>query len=182
MGIASILMKFLVHDLSGYEPRIVQLEQPITIIGMSMDTTLKSIYRDVPALARQFEELKRAHPIPNKKEPWAFAAVSKDFDPAAGTQTYIMGDVVTSTEGMLDGLISFEIPALTYAIFPVRPKNRFGWGPAIANTKGYAYTVWMPKSAYQPAGVIDDFEYHDERSTPKRSPEIDLYVAIKKRA
>jgi AraC family transcriptional regulator len=182
MGIASILMKFLVHDLTGYEPRIVQLHEPIVIMGMSMDTTLKRIYRDVPALVRKFEDLKRAHPIPNRKEPWAFAAVSKDFDPAAGTQTYIMGDVVTSTEGMPAGLISFEIPALSYAVFPVRPKNRLGWGPAIANAKGYAYTVWMPNSGYEPAGVIDDFEYHDERGTRRRNPEIDLYVAIKKKA
>ena len=179
MGIASILTKLLVNDLSGYEPRIVQLEEPITIVGMSMETTLKRIYRDVPALAKQFEQLKREHRVPNKKEPWAFAAVSKDFDRASGTQTYIMGDVVTSAAGLPDGLISFDIPMGTYAIFPVRPKNRLGWGPAIANAKGYAYTVWLPKSGYEPAGVIDDFEYHDERSTRTRSPEIDLYVAVK---
>ena len=40
----------------------------------------------------------------------------------------------------------------------------------------------MPKSGYEPAGVIDDFEYHDERGTRKRNPEIDLYVAIKVKA
>jgi AraC family transcriptional regulator len=77
---------------------------------------------------------------------------------------------------------AFEIPAITYAVFPVRPKNKRGWGMAIANAKGYAYTTWLPKSGYEPAGVIDDFEYHDERSTRERSPEIDLYVAIKRKA
>jgi predicted transcriptional regulator YdeE len=76
---------------------------------------------------------------------------------------------------------AFEIPAIKYAIFPVRPRNRFGWGLAIANAKGYAYTVWLPASGYEPAGVIDDFEYHDERSTRKQNPEIDLYVAVKPR-
>jgi AraC family transcriptional regulator len=81
-----------------------------------------------------------------------------------------------------EGMTAFEIPALTYAVFPVRPRNKAGWGMAIANAKGYAYTAWLPKSGYEPAGVIDDFEYHDERSTRERSPEIDLYVAIKRKA
>ena len=31
---------------------------------------------------------------------------------------------------------------------------------------------------YELAGTIDDFEYHDVRSTRKQDPEIDLYVAI----
>ena len=64
---------------------------------------------------------------------------------------------------------AFEIPAITYAVFPVRPRNRLAWGPAIANAKGYAYTAWMPGSGYEPAGLIDDFEYHDERSTRRES-------------
>jgi AraC family transcriptional regulator len=78
-------------------------------------------------------------------------------------------------------MLVFEIPAITYAIFPVRPRNRLAWGMAIANAKGYAYTAWMPTSGYEPAGVIDDFEYHDERSRDPRRPAIDLYVAIKPR-
>lgn len=179
---ASLLMRLFVNDLTGYEPRIVDLEKPITIIGMSVDTTLKSIYRDVPRLGRQFKELKEATPIPNLKEPWAFAAVSRGYNPATGAMSYMMGDVVTSAAEVPEGMTAFEIPAIRYAIFPVRPKNRAGWGMAIANAKGYAYTVWLPKSGYEPGGEIDDFEYHDERSTRARNPEIDLYVAIKRKA
>jgi len=179
---ANILMRLFVHDLSGYQPRIVDLERPIIIVGMSVDTTLKRIYRDVPALGRQFKDLKEAHPIPNKKEPWGFAAVSRGYDPKTGAMTYMMGEMVTSAAGVPEGMQAFEIPAIKYAIFPVRPKSRLGWGLAIANTKGYAYTVWLPGSGYEPAGVIDDFEYHDERSTRKRDPEIDLYVAIRPKA
>jgi predicted transcriptional regulator YdeE len=174
-----LLSSLLANDLTGYEPRIVDLEKPITIVGMSVETTLKSIYRDVPRLGKQFRELKDAQPIPNVREPWAFAAVSRGYDPATGAMTYMMGEVVTSADEVPEGMSAFEIPAIRYAIFPVRPKNKAGWGMAIANAKGYAYTVWLPKSGYEPAGVIDDFEYHDERSRRERSPEIDLYVAIK---
>ena len=179
--IRRLLSSLFANDLTGYEPRIIELEKPITIIGMSVDTTLKSIYRDVPRLGKQFKELKDTQPIPNTKEPWAFAAVSRGYDPATGAMTYMMGDVVTSAAEVPEGMTAFEIPAITYAIFPVRPKNKAGWGMAIANAKGYAYTQWLPKSGYEPAGAIDDFEYHDERSTRTHGPEIDLYVAIRRK-
>jgi predicted transcriptional regulator YdeE len=77
--------------------------------------------------------------------------------------------------------VTFTIPAITYAAFPVRTGSRLGWAFVIPDVKRYAYTVWLPDSGYEAAGVIDDFEYHDERSTRKRDPEIDLCVAIKKR-
>jgi predicted transcriptional regulator YdeE len=175
----NLLMRLFVYDIEGIEPRIVDLQQPILLVGMSVDTDLRRIYRDVPAVGKRYRDYKRTHAIPNKKEPWAFAAVSKGYDQAKGTLSYTLGDVVTALPQTPEGLVSLEIPALKYAIFPVRPKNRFGWPLAIANTKRYAYTVWLPKSGYEPAGVIDDFEYHDERSTRKSNPEVDLYVAIR---
>ena len=177
----NFLMRLLVEDMTGFEPQILDMLAPITIIGMSVETTLKRIYRDVPALGRQFQALKRRHPIPNLQKPWGFAAVSRGFNPATGAMTYTMGDVVTAAEHVPEGMHAFEIPAVTYAVFPVRPRNRLAWGLAIANAKGYAYTAWMPGSGYEPAGLIDDFEYHDERSTRARLPAIDLYVAIKPR-
>ena len=111
----------------------------------------------------------------------AFAAISKDFDEDAQTFHYIIGDVVTSFEEIPVGLMAFEIPALKYAIFPIRPKNRFGWAVGIVSTKKHIYSEWLPNSEYEPAGIIDDFEYHDDRSVRKNNPEIDLYVAIKEK-
>ncbi len=181
ISLRNTLMRFFAHNIDGTQPRIVDLEQPIRMIGMAVDTDLKRIYRDAPSLGKQFREYKQTHEIPGKKQPWAFAALSKGFDKEKGAFSYIIGDVVTSLEKIPAGLISFEIPAMKYAIFPVRPKNRFGWGLAIANAKRYVYNVWLPNSEYEPAGVIDDFEYHDERSVRKSNPSIDLYVAIRER-
>jgi predicted transcriptional regulator YdeE len=90
-----------------------------------------------------------------------------------------MGDVVATAEDPPAGLVAFSIPAQRYAIFPVRPRSRFGWGPAIASAKRYAYNTWLPNSGYRSGDFIDDFEYHDERSLSKADPEIDLYVAVK---
>ena len=173
------LTRLFVESLEGYEPRILDLDKPILIMGMAVQTNLRRIYQDVPALGKRYKKFKDKQAIPNKKEPWAFAAVTWDHDPESGSMTYMMGDVVTSLKDVPQGLRPFEIPAIKYAIFPIRPKNRFGWPFAIAEAKRYAYTVWLPKSGYQTAGAIDDFEFHDERSARKKDPEADLYVAIK---
>jgi predicted transcriptional regulator YdeE len=176
-----MLTGFLAHDITGTEPAIVELEHVIQIVGLSVETNTRSVYRDVSRLGRQFDMYKRGTDIANKSEPWGFAAVSSGFDEATGTFSYMMGDVVQSLKDIPAGLVGFEIPAGKYAVFPVRPKNRFGWGVAILGAKQYAYRTWLPGSPYEPAGTIDDFEYHDERSTRPRNPEIDLYVAIKAR-
>ena len=129
----------------------------------------------------RFEEYKKSNEIPNKREPWAFAAVSKDFNQEKKTFSYIIGDVVTSLEEIPQGLIPFEIPAIKYAVFPIRPKNESSWGEAIASIKKYAYLEWLPNSKYKPAKIIDDVEYHDDRSLRKENPESDLYLAIKEK-
>jgi AraC family transcriptional regulator len=167
-----------VEDLTGSEPQIVDLPSPILIVGVSVETTLRRIYRDVPALGRRFKALKVQHPIPDLQDPRGFAAVSRGYDALTGAMTYMMGDVVITAKDTPEGMLTFAIPAITYAIFPVRPRNRRSWGMAIANTKGYAYTAWMPKSGFEPAGVIDNFEYHDQRSKDAPRPAIHLYVAI----
>ncbi len=176
--IQNALMRIFAHNIDGMQPRIVDLEHSIKILGMAVDTDTSKIYRDVPSLGKRFRRYKQDNEIPGKNDPWGFAAVSQGFDSDTGAFSYIMGDVVTSFEKIPAGLTAFKIPAIKYAIFPVQPKNRFGWGLAIANTKRYAYNVWLPNSDYEPAGVIDDFEYHDERSVRKSNPEIDMYVAI----
>jgi predicted transcriptional regulator YdeE len=179
-SLGSILTGLFTHRIEGTEPRIVELEHPMKIMGMSVETSTRNVYRDVARLGKQFEAYKQEHEIPETVKPWAFAAVSKDYDETTGSFSYIMGDVVASLEQLPEGLMGFVIPAGTYAVFPVRPKNRFGWGMAIGNVKRYAYTVWLPASGYEQAGTIDDFEYHDERSEG-RNPEIDLYVAVRRK-
>lgn len=176
-----MLTRLFARPIDGYEPRILDLEQPILIVGLSVETNLRSIYRDVPALGKRYRDFKRRQPIPNRKEPWAFAAVTWGHNERTGTMSYMMGDVVTRLETMPMGIQAFTIPAIKYAVFPIRPRNRLGWPFAIADVKRYVYTVWMPGSAYEPAGVLDDFEYHDERSARSKDPEVDLYVAIKPR-
>jgi predicted transcriptional regulator YdeE len=181
MSAISIFERFFAHDITAITPRIVDLEQPIQIVGMAVTTDLKNVFRDIPALGKRFAKYKQTHEIQNKKLPWGFAAVSKGLDKERGAFMYFMGDQVTTLEQVPEGLKALEIPISKYAVFPIRPKNRFGWPVAIVSAKKYIYTTWLPNSAYEPGGTLDDFEYHDERSTRKNKPEIDLYVAIKEK-
>lgn len=160
-------------------PRIVDLKKPIKIVGLSIQTDSKNVYKQVPELGQRFHEIKNKKGIPHPIKPWGFAAVSKNFDKHAGTWTYIIGDMVTGFDGVPLEFETFEIPAIKYAVFTIRPKNQYLWAYTISQTKKFVYKKWLPQSEYEPAGIIDDFEYHDERSFRQKGAEIDLYVAIK---
>jgi AraC family transcriptional regulator len=176
--ILGVLAYVLIGPFERPEQRFVTLQEPIKMIGISTRTTMKSVYNDVPKLGKEYLALKERNVIPNKKDPWAFVAVSKDFR-EDGSWEYLMGDVVTTLDSIPPGLLSFEIPVNTYAVFPIRPKSRYAWGIEIGRTKKYIFNEWLPNSGYEAdPSVLGDFEYHDERSTSKQ-PEIDLYVSVR---
>ncbi len=177
----NIIASLFARPVEGTHPRIVVLSHPIRVAAMSIETDTKRIYRDVPRLAKRYRQFKRECEIPNRKEPWAFAAVSRDYDEKTRAFSYSLGDVVTDFEELPPGLLALEIPPGKYAVFTVRPRNRFGWGIAIGSTKRYAYETWLPSSEFEQGRIVDDFEYHDERSTRAKDPEIDLYICIRDR-
>lgn len=184
-----VLVKLFAHPIEGREPEVVSLEDSIYLVGLSTETSVRSVFRDVPALGSRYQEFKRTHPLPNLRVPWGFAAVTCNMDGTSGTFTYFVGDRVTSLDAVPEGLTGCTIPQAEYAIFPVRPKNRFGWPLAIIAAKEHAIGRWLPQSRYEAGGprvpgalVINDFEYHDERSVRKPDPRIDLYVAVRPRS
>ena len=132
------------------------------------------------SLGQKYKEIKESNRVKNKKDPWAFVAISRNFSDDESWE-YLMGDVVSSFDGSAQELTKCEIPAQTYAVFKIRPRFSFLWGITIGLTKKFVYTEWLPKSNYSRSSIpIGDFEYHDARSiSPK--PEIDLYVAVKEK-
>jgi predicted transcriptional regulator YdeE len=178
--VAGLLSYFLIGPLEKSDPKLVTLKEPIKMIGVSTRTGMKSIFKDAASLGQKYKQVKEQGLIQNKKAPWGFVAISKNFQ---GTESwdYLIGDVVNTLDHVPAGLECFEIPASNYAVFPIRPKSKFSWGIAIGRTKKYIYTEWLPNSKYEAdSSILGDFEYHDERSLAKK-PEIDLYVAIKEK-
>jgi AraC family transcriptional regulator len=175
-----LLFYFLIGPFEKSEPKIVTLKEPIKMIGVSTRTGMKTIFKDAANLGQKYKQIKDQGLIQNKKAPWGFVAISKNFQ-GMESWDYLMGDIVNTLGHVPAGLESFEIPASTYAVFPIRPKSKFSWGITIGRTKKYIYTEWLPHSKYEADPyIVGDFEYHDERSLAKK-PEIDLYVAIKEK-
>jgi predicted transcriptional regulator YdeE len=175
--IGGVIMFFFLSKMVK-EPIIVTMQNPIKFVGLSINTDAKSIYKDAGKLGKEYQQFKEMHKIPNLQEPWAFVAYSKDFNEATKSWEYIMGDVVTNLDSIPEGLNGYEIPAMEYAIFPIKAKFKFLWGLEIGRMKRYIFTNWLPNSIYKSTGC--DFEYHDERSIGK-NPSIDLYVAIEEK-
>ncbi len=174
-----MLLGLIIIDKSS--PRIVKLDAPIKMIGVSIMTGLKTIYKDAARLGNEYRKIKNQGLIQNKKTPWAFVAISKNFSSDNKSWEYLMGDVVTTFDDVPKDLIAFEIPAKTYAVFTMRSRFRFLWGPTIGLTKKFIFTEWLPNSGYEvDSSILGDFELHDERSTAKR-PMIELYLSIKER-
>ena len=162
-------------------PEICNIQFPIKMIGTPIRTQDKRIYRDVDKLFKIFNTMRTATPIPNKKEPWAFVAISRAFKDD-GSWEYLIGDVVNDLTLVPEGWTAREIPAGYYAKFIIQPKFNFLWGLVIGMMKRYIYTEWLPASAYDISGQdIAEFEYHDERSVGKK-PMIELYVSIKQKS
>jgi AraC family transcriptional regulator len=176
--VLTALYIILIGNIDKSEPKIVKLNEPIKLIGIEINTNDKDIYKDVGLIASKFNEIKKINPIPYLKQPWASINVSKDYNVVTKTFKYIVGDVVTQVDSIPNGLYYYEVPALTYAIFSIRPKSKIAWGITMGRMKRYIYTEWLPKSGYETSEIIGDFELHDDRSTGK-NPEINLYVALK---
>ncbi len=178
LGIALYLI--LIGSFKPIEPQIVMLSEPIRLLGLEIRTNDKDIYKDVGRVATAFNEIKKKSPLPNLKQPWASISISRDYDTESKAFTYMVGDQVESIETIPEGLKAYEIPAMTFAVFPIRPRSRFAWGITMGRMKRYIYTDWLPKSEYESPDILDDFELHDERSLGKH-PEIQLYVAVQRK-
>jgi len=180
IAVVIVLYYVLIGNIDKSEPEIVKLEDPIQLIGLKINTSDKNIYEDVGKVATEFNNIKGKNPIPNLKKPWTSVNISKDYDKEKGTFNFIVGDVVTKIDSIPNGLQSYEIPDLTYAIFKIQPKSRIAWGITMGRMKRFIYTKWLPGSGYEPSDIIGDFELHDDRSIGKH-PEISLYVALKEK-
>jgi predicted transcriptional regulator YdeE len=180
IAIIVVLYFILIGNIDKSDPIIVKLDQPIYSIGLEIKTSDKSIYQDVGTIVSQFNDIKKTNPITNLKEPWASINISKDYNPGNGTFTYVVTDVVTKTDSVPEGLRSYEIPPLTYAVFRIQPKSKIAWGFTMGRMKKFIYTEWLPNSNYLPSDIFGEFELHDDKSLGKH-PEISLYVALKEK-
>ena len=157
------------------EPRIVVLDKPIAAVGLSIRTGMKSVFKDLPKVYDRYMKLKAQNGIPNIKEPWEYVSLSKNFTDEKSWD-YYTGHVVTSRNAVAEEFLGFEVPAGTYAVFPIRGKGKLFFGMAVGKMKKYIYETWLPQSQYEFGGY--EFEYNNEAMHAENPYAIDLYVAI----
>jgi predicted transcriptional regulator YdeE len=176
--IGVLIVFFLLIKIENKEPRIVALDKSYKVIGLSIRTSMNSVYTDIPKVLQELSSLDEKIGIPNKKQPWEYISLSNNFTDDK-TWDYYTGYAVTKNESIPKGFIFFETPAGDYAVFPVRCKVKHLLGLVIGRTKRYIYTKWLPESKYEFMGY--EFEYTDEKMFNENANSLDLYVAIREK-
>lgn len=97
--------------------------------------------------------------------------VSADMDQSTGEFTYIAGFEVSSAENAPEGMVAFEVPGATYAVFSTTL-------PKIGETFHNAFETWLPQAGHQPASS-PMFEMYDERfDVQDPTSTFDVYIPI----
>jgi AraC family transcriptional regulator len=89
-----------------------------------------------------------------------------------GAFKYVAGFEVDSVVGIPEGMVSWDVPAQKYAVFPCTL-------PTIHEIYQYAFQTWLPQSDYQ-AGDGPDFELYDESfDSQVEGSVLYIYIPIK---
>jgi predicted transcriptional regulator YdeE len=149
------------------EPRIVE-RAAFTVVGLHYRG--KNENNEIPQMWQAFGP--RVGEIPHMAQPHVAYGISANMDESTGEFDYIAGFEVSGAEDLPEGMVRWDVPAGTYAVFSTTL-------PGIGETFRHAYHTWMPQAGYQSTGG-PDFEVYDERFDPEDpDSEFDLYIPIK---
>jgi AraC family transcriptional regulator len=138
------------------------------VVGLHRRATPKS--PAIPALWDQF--VPRMGEIPHQATEQASYGVMDNYDHAQGEFDYIAGNPVDKVGNLPAGMVRWEIPANTYAVFETSI-------PKLGETFDFIYGQWLPTSDYQQtAGPY--FERYGEDFRPD-NPVMSVYISVEKR-
>jgi AraC family transcriptional regulator len=139
-----------------------------TVVGLKYRG--KNENNEIPQLWRVLGP--RTGEIENLADDTAAYGISANMDKESGEFDYIAGFEVSSTEGLPEGMVAFEVPGDRYAVFATTL-------PKIGETFHNAYETWLPQAGHQLTGG-PEFELYDEQFDPQDpDSEFDLYIPIK---
>ena len=150
------------------EPKIVT-KPAFNIVGMKYRG--KNEHNEIPQLWGQFvaQIPSIKHQLP---QPGSYGAMD-NFDEEGGEFDYLAARAVERIADVPEGLLGWEIPENTYAVFTCTL-------PTLQKTFGYAYHTWLPQSGYERACGAE-FEFYDRNFDPNdESSTMFIYIPIKK--
>jgi len=149
------------------EPKIVS-RPAFTVVGLKYRG--KNENNEIPQMWSEF--MPRVHEIKHMVEPHVAYGVCGNMDEDSGEFDYVAGFEVDSAADVPKGMVSWDIPAQTYAVFTCTL-------PTLGQTFQYAYKTWLPQSGYRCADS-PEFELYDERFDPQdESSPMTVYIPVK---
>ncbi len=151
------------------EPKIVK-RAAFQVVGMKYrgKNENQEIFQLWGEYGARWKEIKH---IVNPDEAYG---VMDHFDERSGEFDYVAAMEVERLEDIPEGMVGWEVPAQTYAIFPCTL-------PKIREVYDYALHQWLPESPYEHTGDIE-FELYDENFNPEdANSEFFYYMPIKEK-
>ncbi len=150
------------------EPRIVSLPA-FTVVGVKYRG--KNENNEIPQLWDDFGP--RMGEIQHMVDKHACYGVCANADEQTHEFDYFAGFEVDSTDDIPEGMVSFDVPASTYAVFSTTL-------PGIGETFDHAYHSWLPKSGYQTTGGPDLELYGEEFDPGDPGSTFEIFIPITK--
>ncbi len=163
------------------KPKIITLKNPLYIVGISTKTTPQTVLQDDLLLWKEYKLMKERGVVTNKKEEHSFIALRMASE-SEDSWEYVFGDIVNDFSDVPVGLKPVEVPATTFAVFPIEVDDERSWGPAVLKMEKHIYEKWLPKSEFEldTDYPVREIEYHDKR-TPETTRTMLLYIAIRRK-
>jgi AraC family transcriptional regulator len=145
------------------EPQIVK-KPAITLVGLQVHGKLEGL--DIKSLWSGFglrmTEIKGVNPAVCYGAMDHYDETTQEFD-------YLAACEAKSAAAVPAGMVSWNVPAQTYAVFPCTL-------PEIGQAWMTVYQQWLPQSGYKRAAGLE-FELYDEKFNPQ-DPASVLYVCV----
>lgn len=146
------------------EARIVS-RPAFTVMGLKYHG--KNEEGEIPQMWQAFGP--RMDGIKNVTDPNVAYGVCGNMNESTGEFDYVAGFEVSSAQDIPEGMVSWDLPENTYAVFTCTL-------PTIHETFQYIYESWLPQSDYQRAGG-PEFELYDKDFDPE-DPGSEMYIYI----
>jgi AraC family transcriptional regulator len=140
-----------------------------TLLVVGMKYHGRNEPNQIPGLWDVF--MPRAYEVQAKVNEHVAYGVMGNYDQASGEFDYVAGFEVNDADHIPEGMVTWEIPAQTYAVFPTTM-------PTLTETYDQLYESWLPQSGYKHAGG-PEFEYYGETFDPSDpTSEMQIYIPI----
>jgi AraC family transcriptional regulator len=145
------------------EPKI-ESRAAFRVVGMKVRG--KNEQNEIPRLWGEFAS--RVGEVQNRVEEHSTYGVAGNYEDS-GEFDYVAGINVSTAAEVPEGMVSWDIPAQTYAVFSCTL-------PTLGSTLKYIHGTWLPASGYRQADG-PALELYDEDFDPE-NPDALMYVYI----